>query len=133
MGTISLKELLIRYTTKEESEITFKEKELFWYDDQKKKIIHLKGEKLKFVYKYDDELEEYRWLPEAEKIKHKKMVRIINKNEILSFIDKYVNYNNSFIEVNNVDNKGIYVSVPDNDYKNFIEELENSKLDFHEN
>jgi len=139
-----MKQILVNYPITKEKVLQDISRELLWYDPIKKKLIKFKGSNLIFKYKEDSFLVElgeeerlkigitstYRLLPEAENIEFFKIEEKIDKKKVEDFFKKYLNYNNSDIEINHKTKEGISFDVPEKEIDDFTYQLERNRLEF---
>lgn len=125
-----MKTIIVDYIFKTDPIKVNVERELMWYDVIKKEMQHFTGGQLVYEYKYDDYLEKlgyensYRLLPKVVELKGKSDRIISNKNKILKWFKSYMNYNDSEIEVDGANRRGVVFNVPDNEEDDFSYQLE---------
>ena len=122
------------------------ERDLLWYDHLKKEMLKFKGGQLIFEYRHDDWLaglpkEEltrlgyktyFRMLPKVVDLKSKIREKRLNKKEILKWFKDYSNYNRTDIDIIAESDKRLVFRVLEEDYKDFIDELDSNRFEYWE-
>jgi len=128
--------LTIYFSAKNERIKEKVENNLLWYDTILKKMNTYKGGKLEFKYQKDEELEKlgyknpYRTLPEVVELKEVKTKQTNNKDEVVKWFKRYVNYNRSNIEIISSGSEGIEIDVPENEIDDFKYQLDRNRFDY---
>lgn len=141
---IGLKKITIIYTNKKISIKRKLENNLQWYDNIKQEMLYFKGGNLTFKYQEDPYLiklgkEErmkrrimsiWRMLPKVTDLKIKIKKNVINKDDIHTWFNNYVNYNDSNANIENINEQNIEISVPDNEIDDFIFGLDRNRFEY---
>jgi hypothetical protein len=122
------------------------EKDLLWYDHLKREMLKFKGGQLVFEYRHDDWLEQlpegdrerlgykttYRMLPKVIDLKSKIREKRLNKLEIINWFKDYSRYNRTDIDIVAESDKRVVFRVPEEEYKDFIDELDSNRFKYWE-
>jgi len=100
------------------------DRELLWYDHKKHKMEKFTGGKLAFVYKYDEEIDEHRLLPETEDVIKNHSETITDSRQIDDWFELFSNYNQTKAIKYSTVEEGVIFSVPDDELENFTSQLE---------
>ena len=109
------------------------ERDLLWYDGEKKKMMKFRGGKLNFVFVYDKELRKHRLFPMVARLTETRYKISKNKDAVLDTINSFTDINDSsqVTIISENDFEGwVECSVPQNELDNFTEELEDNNIDF---
>ena len=109
------------------------EQDLLWYDGEKQEMVKFRGGKLDFIYAYDVNLQKYRLLPKVGRVTATRYEISANKNAVLDTINSFTDVNDSskIAVISENDFEGwIECDVPQNEFENFTEELEDNNIDF---
>lgn len=118
------------------------ERDLLWYDHLKREMLKFRGGQLVFEYKRDEWLEQlpegdrerfgykspYRLLPKVVDLKSKIKEKRLNRKEVTDWFKKYKNYNRTNVDIVAESDKRLVFSVPDDDYTDFIDELDKNSF-----
>jgi len=108
------------------------ERELLWYDHEKKQMLKFNGGKLEFEYGYDEELGKYRMLPKIEEMFEKRTNSVIDENSVNTWFDLYSRYNDTTASVSTSNERGTIFDVEDNELEDFLFDLERQNMEFEE-
>ncbi len=122
------------------------ERTLQWYDIVKKEMMFFKGGRLKFKYQLDEYLEKlpeeerlklgfkvpYRLLPEVEDVTGKTTVFKSNKDDFDKWFYNYLKRADSDILKREENNTNAVFNIPDDEFEDFISELEYKDFDYNE-
>ncbi len=108
------------------------ERELLWYDHEKKKMLKFNGGKLEFEYGYDDELGKYRMLPKVEEMFEKKTGTVLDEDSVKTWFDLYSRYNDTTASVSTSNERGTIFEVEDSEIEDFLFDLERQSMEFEE-
>ena len=145
LRSMIMSRVLIPFTIKQSFQKETVMTDLCWYDNLKGQMINLKCSMLGFEFKEDDYLVEmgenerkrrgikstYRMLPKEEYIEivnYNKPVRATNEEQIDSWYNSYINYNDSESERISSDDNGIEFEVPEHEISDFIYAAEREGL-----
>ena len=103
---------------------------LNWYDVKKHRMYSFTASKLDFKYKYDDELEEYRMLPEPVNEMQKYNVNMIDRGSVETWFDSYLNYNNTASSLVSKGANGVTFFVNEKELDDFVYSLERNNFRF---
>ena len=104
------------------------EKDLCWYDPEDKKMLHFKGGKLSFDYKYDEKKKKYKVVPKVEDIEINKIVIKRDKDIILKWFDKQ--YLSTSISVQTENNENVIFEVPEDELDDFLHILDRNRFEY---
>ena len=108
------------------------ERELLWYDHEKKQMFKFNGGKLEFEYGYDKELRKYRMLPKVEEMFEKRTSTIVDENSVSTWFNLYSRYNDTTASISTSNKKGMIFDVEDNELEDFLFDLERQNMKFDE-
>ncbi len=117
--------------SKKQMQKTKVNRNLSWYDVEKKEMKTFTGGRLSFQYKYDDSLPKprYRLLPHIEDVEDRKEAVVID----LKAIDKWLRIHQDwdFIDIVGKDSSGsILLAIPDNELREVTDSLEIDNIPF---
>ena len=104
------------------------EKDLLWYDTITKEMKTFKGGRLKFSY----DLNEHRMIPEVEEVHGRKTSFLSNKDEFNNWFEKYSNRYNSDIIKTEENDDNVFFNIPDDEFEDFISEIEGRGFAYNE-
>jgi len=106
------------------------DRELIWYDHEKKKMLKFNGGKLAFEYGFDDDLQKFRMIPKVEELFESKKERTIDKESVDTWFDLYSRYNDTSATIAAHVENGIIFNVEEAELEDFIYDLERQNIDF---
>ena len=104
------------------------EKDLLWYDTITKEMKTFKGGRLKFSY----DLNEHRMIPEVEEVHGRKTSFLSNKDEFNNWFERYSNRYNSDIIKTEENDDNVFFNIPDDEFEDFISEIEGRGFNYNE-
>ena len=104
------------------------ERELRWYDTEKKQLLFFTGGQLEFEHKYDDEFEKYRMLPKVVDLEVTDYENKGNIEDIKNWAKTNLNYSNA--EVMAVSKDSVVFQVPDDEVEDFTEALDDNRFEY---
>ena len=125
-----MKQILVLNPEKEIITKQAVDRELIWYDHEKKKMLKLNGGKLAFEYGFDDDLQKFRMIPKVEELFVSKRERAIDKESIDTWFDLYSRYNDTTATISSHADNGIIFDVDEAEIENFVYDLERQNIDF---
>ena len=106
------------------------DRELIWYDHEKKKMLKFNGGKLAFEYGFDDDLQKFRMIPKVEDLFESKRNKTIDKESINTWFDLYSRYNDTTAVLAIRVDKGVVFEVEEKELEDFTYDLERQNIDF---
>jgi hypothetical protein len=106
------------------------DRELIWYDHEKKKMLKFNGGKLAFEYGFDDDLQKFRMIPKVEELFESKKERAMDKESVDTWFDLYSRYNDTTATIATKVENGIIFNVEEAELEDFIYDLERQNIDF---
>lgn len=106
------------------------DRDLYWYDNIKKEMMHFKGGRLKYEYKFDKYLADngyvnhYRILPTVENLEVVKYKKVSDYNKIKEWIKK----NN--INIISEDDRSIHININDTEKEDILDEIERKRFNY---
>ena len=125
-----MKNVLVLNTEKEIITKQSIDRELIWYDHEKKKMLKFNGGKLAFEYGFDDDLQKFRMIPKVEKLFESKKERTMDKESVDTWFDLYSRYNDTTATIATKVENGIIFNVEEAELEDFIYDLERQNIDF---
>ena len=105
------------------------ERDLFWYDNEKKKTLRFRGGSLRFVHKYDDEFKKYRLLPEVQDIKGIGQESVTDEEDIMKLYNRFSGFN-VHTDITSKNDDSIEFSVPEDELVDFVDELDRANFNY---
>ena len=105
-------------------------RELIWYDHEKKKMLKFNGGKLAFEYGFDDDLQKFRMIPKVEDLFESKKEKTIDKDSVDTWFDLYSRYNDTTATIATHVDKGIIFNVEEAELEDFVYDLERQNIGF---
>ena len=123
--TVTVNHPVVRSARKENIE-----RDLYWYDTRKKKMLTFKGGSLDFEYKLDNTLNppEMRMLPKIASVEVNVSATKTDDKAVSNWFEKYLNYNHSGAESLGVFAGEVQFEVPDDEVEHFLYDLERNGL-----
>lgn len=118
------------YNTVKEYKNKESKKDLLWYDTKKHKMYSFNASKLDFKYKYDNELNEYRMLPDPIDEIEKYSVNVLDRKSIDKWFDSFLNYNNISSSIVSRGENSITFFVNSKELDDFVYSLERNNFRF---
>jgi len=125
-----MKQILVLNTEKDIIKKQSIDRELIWYDHEKKEMLKFNGGKLAFEYAFDDDLQKFRMLPKVEELFKSKKEKTIDKNSVNTWFELYSRYNDTTAKVAEHVDKGIIFEVDEKELEDFTYDLERQNIDF---
>lgn len=106
------------------------DRDLYWYDNIKKEMMHFKGGQLKYEYKFDKYLADnnytnhYRLLPTVENLEVVTYKKVSDYNKI----KKWIKENN--INIISEDNRSIHINISDAEKEDILDEIERKRFNY---
>ena len=96
-------------------------KDFYWYEPKLKKSYTFKCSKLNFKQEYIKEIDDYvnTPIPITENI----AIKSLNKDSLRNSINEYLNYNSSNLEITAQSDKGLVVSISNEELDDFTDYL----------
>jgi hypothetical protein len=125
-----MKNVLVLNTEKEVITKQAIDRELLWYDHEKKKMLKFNGGKLAFEYGFDDDLQKFRMIPKIEELFESQKERTMDKESVDTWFDLYSRYNDTSATIAEHVENGIIFNVEESELEDFIYDLERQNIDF---
>ena len=125
-----MKQILVLNTEKEIITKQAVDRELIWYDHEKKKMLKFNGGKLAFEYGFDDDLQKFRMIPKVEELFESKKEIKMDKESVDTWFDLYSRYNDTTATVASHADNGIIFNVEEAEFEDFVYDLERQNIDF---
>ncbi|HUU87186.1 MAG TPA: hypothetical protein VMX17_05460 [Candidatus Glassbacteria bacterium] len=125
-----MKQILVLNSEKEVIKKQPIDRELIWYDHEKKEMQKFNGGKLAFEYGFDKDLQKHRMLPKVEELFENKKEKTIDKNSASTWFELYSRYNDTSATVAASVERGIIFSVEENELEDFLYDLERQDINF---
>jgi len=125
-------DILVLYPIENVSNFIEDKKEIIWYDLLKHKMEKFKGTRLKWKYKYDNDVKQYRMIPEGIVDKIKKVVKKINKEKVNKWFDTYSKYNDTTATLEESNEEGIVFKINEKELQDFEYALYRNGLEYEE-
>jgi len=106
------------------------DRELIWYDHEKKEMLKFNGGKLAFEYGFDKDLQKFRMLPIVEELYESKKEKMIDENAASTWFELYSRYNDTAATVAMKIDRGIIFDVEENELEDFLYDLERQNINF---
>ena len=125
-----MKQVLVLNAEREVIEKRSINRELIWYDHEKKEMLKFNGGKLIFEYAFDKDLQKFRLLPVVEELFENKKEKKIDKDSVKNWFELYSKYNDTTAKITLPVDKGIIFEVEEKELEDFLYDLERQNIDF---
>lgn len=125
-----MKQVLVLNAEREVIEKRSINRELIWYDHEKKEMLKFNGGKLIFEYAFDKNLQKFRLLPGVEELFENKKEKKIDKDSVKNWFELYSKYNDTTAKITLPVDKGIIFEVEEKELEDFLYDLERQNIDF---
>ena len=125
-----MKQVLVLNAEKEVMKKQAIDRELIWYDHEKKEMLKFNGGKLAFEYGFDKDLQKYRMLPRVEELIESKKEKTIDENSASTWFELYSRYNDTVATIATQVDRGIIFDVEEDELEDFLYDLERQNINF---
>jgi len=106
------------------------DRELLWYDHEKKEMRKFKGGKISFEYSFDEDLQKFRLLPTVDDLFEEKQEKVLDENSAKTWFEIYSRYNDTEASIESHTENGIIFSVKNSELEDFLYDLERQNISF---
>ena len=139
-----MKTVTVNYKINNESVKVKMQNTIRWYDSIRGEMLEFYGGKLIFEYKEDPYLVEmgeeerqkkgidstFRLLPEVIDVETRENKKVSDEKDVKKWFNSYLNYNNSYAEIDFIGKDNIVFNVPDNEADDFLYQLERNSFNY---